>query len=187
MRIKALRPFGALAAVSALALIAACSESPAEPSANAEPTVADAEEFIGRVEDWMRDFGEYSARIDWVNATYITHDTDWLSSRVAAEGVEKGVEFANEAKRFNDLELPADMRRKIELIKLGVNLPAPEKPGAARELAKVNTRMASTYSTGKAEIDGKMVPGVDLEEMMGTVRDPAKLQEMWVKWREITI
>ena len=186
---KTARRLGALAAVSALAL-AACSQQPSAPAGETETAAAsvdDAQAFIEKVETFYRDFGEYSARIDWVNATYINYDTDWLASRVAAEGTEMGVKFANDAKRFNDLELPADMRRKIELIKLGLNLPAPERPGAAKELAEINTRMASTYATGKIELDGKMVPGVDLEEMMGTVRDPAKLQEMWTKWREITV
>ncbi|PQA88810.1 M2 family metallopeptidase [Hyphococcus luteus] len=187
---KILRRAGAAAAISALALAAACSPEPAEPSGTDEtaaPTVEDAKEFIARVEDWYRDFGEYSARIQWVNATYITYDTDWLSSRVAAEGTEMGVKFANEAKRFNDLDLPAEMRRKIEFIKLGLNLPAPEKPGAAKELADINTRMGSTYATGKIELDGETVARVDLEEMMGTVRDPDKLEEIWVKWREIPV
>lgn len=186
-RNNVLRRAGAIAAVSVLALAAACGEKPAAPSAAVGATIEDAEAFIARVEDWQRDFGEYSARIDWLNATYINYDSDWLSSRVAAEGVEQGVAFANEAKKFNGLDLPADLRRKIELIKLGVNLPAPEKPGAARTLAELNTRMATTYSTGKIELDGKMVPGVDLEEMMGTVRDPEKLQEIWTKWRDLTI
>ncbi len=182
-----LRRAGALAAVSALALAAACSQGPAETPETGAPTVEEADEFITGVEDWYRDFGEYSARINWVNATYINYDTDWLASRVAAEGTEMGVKFANEAKRFNDLDLPAEMRRKIEFIKLGLNLPAPEKPGAAKELAQINTRMASTYATGKIELDGETVARVDLEEMMGTVRDPAKLEEIWVKWREIPV
>ncbi len=180
------RPFGALAAVSAFALIAACADN-STPAASAAPTVEDAAAFIEEVEAFYRDFGEYSARISWVNATYINYDTDWLNTRVAAEGTETGVRFANEAKRFNDLELPEEMRRKIELIKLGLNLPAPERPGAAKELSEINTRMASTYATGKIELDGELVARVDLEEVMGTIRDPQKLQEIWVKWREVPI
>lgn len=185
------RTLGVLAAVSALALATACSNgetTSAQPEQTAsEPTVAEAQEFIEKVETFYRDFGEYSARIAWVNSTYINYDTDWLNTRVSAEGTEMGVKFANEAKRFNDLELPDEMRRKIELIKLGLNLPAPERPGAAKELSEINTRMSSAYATGKIELDGAQVPRVDLEEMMGTVRDPQKLQEIWVKWREVPV
>ena len=189
-----------LGAVSAIALLAACNPeagTSAAQSAATQPnptaaqnnavSVADAEEFITRVEKFNRDFGEYAARIYWVNSTYINYDTDWLATKVGAEGTEMGVKFANEAKRYNGLDLPADMRRKIEFIKLGLNIPAPEREGAAQELSELNTRMGSTYATGKIDLDGVETPRVDLEEMMGSVRDPQKLQEIWVKWREVPV
>ena len=148
-------------------------------------TAADAQAFIERYETWLRDFGEFSARTQWVQATYINFDTNWLAARVDAEGTEMGVAFANEAKKFNGLELDPVARRKIERIKLGLNLPAPERPGAAAELATINTRMGATYETGKIELDGVMTPRTDLEAMMGEIRDPEKLQEIWTKWREV--
>ena len=190
-----------LAAVSALALVAACDagapgdanvqdtaiEATDNGDAAAAPSVDEARAFIEEVEKFYREFGEYSARVAWTQATNITYDTDWLVTKVDAEGTEMGVKFANRAKRFNDLELPAEMRRKIEAIKLGLNLPAPERPGAAQELAELNTRMGSTYATGKIELDGEQVARNDLETMMGTVRDPERLQEIWVKWREVPV
>ncbi|HSM08258.1 MAG TPA: M2 family metallopeptidase, partial [Gemmatimonadota bacterium] len=112
---------------------------------------------------------------------------DWLRARVRAEGTKQSVRFANEAKRFNDVELPDDLRRKIELIKLGVNLPAPERPGAADSLAALVTRMSTTYATGKIDLDGELVARDELEDRMGTVRDPDELREMWVKWREVPV
>ena len=204
------RPFGALAAVSMFALAAACGQEaetaapaavppqndkiealadapePAPASADA-PAAEDADEFIARVETFYRDFGEYAARIAWVNQTYINFDTDWLITKVSAEGTEMGVKFANEAKRFNDVQLSEDARRKIELIKLGLNIPAPERPGAAQELSEINTRMGSTYAVGKIELDGVETPRVALEAMMGEIRDPDKLEEIWLKWREIPV
>ncbi len=203
MRIRnSKRPLGVLAAVSSLALVAACSEqqtaddtsaganenaAAAVEEAQGAASVEDAAAFIEGVETWSRDFGEYGARVAWVQATYINYDTNWLVTRADTEATEMGVKFANQAKRFNDVELPAEMRRKIEAIKLGLNLPAPERPGAAAELAEINTRMGSTYATGKIELDGEEVGRNDLEEMMGTVRDPARLQEIWTKWRAVPI
>lgn len=151
------------------------------------PDVDDAREFVERVEAFQRDFGEYSARVAWVNATYITHDTNWLQARTDAEDTRQRVRFASEAKRFNDVDLPNGLRRKIDLIKLGVNLPAPDRPGAAASLAELTTRMTTTYATGKIELDGELVARDELEERMGTVRDPDVLREMWVKWREVPI
>ena len=200
------RSIGASAAISLLALTVACSEQSA--SSNTAPvasegtsetasstannpdntaTVEDAAAFISKVEDWYREFGEYGARVAWVQATYINFDTNWLVTKMSTESTEMGVKFANEAKAFNDIELPAVMRRKVEAIKLGLNLPAPERPGAASELSEISTRMGSTYATGKIDLDGAEVPRNDLEAMMGTVRNPDKLQEIWTKWREVPV
>ena len=50
--------------------------------------------------------------------------------------------------------MPADARRKLELLKLGLTLPAPSRPGAAQDLSEITTRLSSTYSTGKIEFEG---------------------------------
>lgn len=184
--------------VSAAALIIGCGDqtggsAPAQPPEGetqtlveeAAPTREDAAAFIERVEKWTREFGEYYARVSWVQATYINYDTNWLVTKADTEFTEQGVKFANEAKRFNGLDLPEEMTRKLEAIKLGVNLPAPERPGAAAELAEINTRMGAAYETGKINLNGEDVPRSTLETMMGEVRDPAKLQEIWTKWRDV--
>ncbi len=150
-------------------------------------TEQDAAEFIAEVEQFSREYGEYAARIAWAQATNITFDTNWLATRADTEATEMGVKFANRAKDFNDIELPAEMRRKMNKIKLGVNLPAPTREGAAAELAAISTRMSSTYATGKIELDGEMVSGNDLEALMGTVRDPELLEYMWTAWREMPV
>lgn len=189
-----------MAAGAAAAALLACSQpasngasgeeagGAAPAGATAPATVEDARAFVERVETELDDFLEYSARVYWMYENFINYDTEWLAERVGAEGTKRAVRYANEAKRFNDLDLTAepDLARKIALIKLGLTLPAPETEGAAEELSKLNTRLSSTYSTGTVELDGEEVPLVDLEERMGTVRDPALLQEMWVKWREIS-
>jgi peptidyl-dipeptidase A len=199
MKTAAKHHVGALLLVLFLALAAGCGEQTATTSQGGQQTVAtpdqengsvsvdDAAEFIAEVEKFYREFGEYSARVAWGRATNITFDSNWLATKAGAEGTRMGVKFANQAKQFNDLELPAEMRRKIESIKLGINLPAPSRDGAAEELAEINTRMGSTYATGKIELDGEQVARNDLEEMMGTIRDPGRLQEIWTKWREVPV
>ena len=178
-----------LVAIALSAFIAACSagEPPAGDGLEGPATPAAAEAFVADVERESRDFGEYQARIDWLQANFINYDSDWLSSRVAAEGTEMGVGWANRAKEFNEVEVGGDTRRKLERIKLGVNLPAPSTAGAAQELAQVNTRMRSRYATGTIEFDGRTVPRADLEVMMGTERDADRLQEIWTKWREVPV
>ena len=115
-----------LAAITAVGLLA---PTTLDADDNAAPTVEDAVEFIAEVEQWRREYGEYAARVAWVQATYITFDTNWLATRADTEITRKGVEFANRAKAFNDVALPEPLRRKMEKIKLGVNLPAPTRDG----------------------------------------------------------
>jgi len=136
----------------------------------------------------MVEMNEYGSRIFWVNANFITDDTDWLASKAGAQFTKLGVDLANEAKRYNNLDLPPELARKMKFLKIGLTLPAPSKvEGAAEELAEISTWLGSTYAKGEIEMDGKRVPRNDLEEMMGTVRDPEVLQEMWTKWRQVSV
>lgn len=155
---------------------------------NAQPTVAEAQQFIEKAEKSLTEMGEYGARIFWVNANFITDDTDWLATKVGAEYTKLGVDLANQAKRFNDLDLPPKLARKMKFLKIGLTLPAPSKvEGAAEELSEISTWLGSTYAKGSIEMDGVIVPRNDLEEKMGTVRDPEILQEMWTKWRQVSV
>lgn len=182
-----IRPFSLLTPALACLGLFALTLTPALADDHGAPTVEDAAAFIEEVETWSREYGEYAARVAWLQATYINYDSNWLATRADTEATEKGVAFANRAKDFNDVELPAEMRRKMEKIKLGVNLPAPTRAGAAGQLAEINTRMGSTYATGKIELDGELVPRNELEVLMGTERDPERLAEIWTKWREVPV
>jgi len=180
-----LKIFVTAACLSILASSPAWAESAS--SAPSAPSKSEAREFVERVEAEAQAFGQYAAKIAWVQATYITGDTNWLMTRVDAEGTEMAVRWANDAKRFNNLKLRKDLRRKLELLKLGVNVPAPTSEGSAAALANLTTRLGSTYAVGKIELDKTMVARNDLEEMMGTVRDPDRLLEIWQKWREVPV
>ena len=125
------------------------------------------------------------ARIAWVYNTYINYDTEWLLQRSDADGTEARVRLASGAARFANVELPPDHRRKVDLLRLGLTLPAPQREGAAEQLSQITTRLASIYSTGRIDYQGRQVTLDDLETLMGTERNPARLEEMWTKWHAI--
>src|SRR5690606_16797616 len=124
-------------------------EIAANPPAPASAETAAA--FVADAEQRLAALSEEAARIQWTRATNITFDTMWLESKINAEYTGLQVELANGAARFNDVEVPADVRRKLNLLRLGIVLPAPNRPGAAAELADITTRLDSTYATGKFE------------------------------------
>ncbi|MBI0475121.1 peptidase M2 family protein [Sphingomonas sp. MA1305] len=178
-------------AVSFLALAGALTAGPvlaqtAPAAATAgTPTAAQADAWVAGVEKEAAQLGVDAARVSWVNATYITDDTDALAAKSGAEMTEKAVEWAKGAARFNGTPgLSYDTKRKLDLLRNGVGLPAPTTPGAADELSTLTTRMSSSYGKGKGSLNGQPINGSDIEAAMGTERDPAKLKEMWTSWHD---
>ena len=103
-----------------------------------------------------------------------------------AQAAKLSTRLANEAKRFNDLSLPADMRRKMDGLKRGSNFPAPEKEGAAEKLAKIMTGLEATYGTGKFEHNGETINLGQASDIIASSRDPEELQAVWEGWRTIS-
>ncbi len=168
--------------VSAIALCVAM-PALAQTAAPTNPTAAEADAFVAQVEKEYADFGVYGAQVAWVNATYITDDTDALSARVGTQGTEMGVRFAKQAALFAKAPgLSYDTKRKLDFLRNGLTLPAPSTEGAAAELNVIATRLNSSYGKGKGTRKGVETNGSDLEEAMGTSRDPAELSEMWTSW-----
>ena len=161
--------------------------TPPAASAQGAPTVEEATAYVAAAETELRALSERQARTSWVFNNFITYDTEWLNQRSDAEGTEIAVRLASGAARFQNVpNLPADVQRKLLLLRLALTLPAPQTPGAAAQLSELTTRMASLYSSSKIDYHGRQVPLDDLEEMMGTIHDPAQLQEIWTKWHAIS-
>ncbi len=167
---------------STVALAAAlCFAAPALAQATATPAEADA--FVAMAEKQLADISVYGAQVAWINNTYLTEDTDAVASRVGAETTELQVRFANDAAKYINLAgLSYDTKRKLDVLRGGITLPAPTTAGAAAELNTLATRLNSAYGKGKGTLNGQPINGSDIEEKMGTSRNPAELSEMWASW-----
>jgi peptidyl-dipeptidase A len=159
-------------------------EAPPEAAPDA-PTAAEADAFIARAERELAEFGVISARAQWVNATYITPDTDALAAHFGTIGTEMQVRLANEAARFQNAPgLSPDTRRKLDILRASLTLPAPTTPGAAAELNRIATDLQSQYGRGRGTMNGETLTGNEIEARMGTVRNPDQLKEMWTSWND---
>ena len=175
----------AMASSLVLALVLSGAVALATAPGNATATAADADAFVAKAEKQLADISIEGNRAGWINATYITDDTDAMAAEVSARQTELQVQFATEAAKYQNVPgLSPDTKRKLDLIRNGITLPAPTRPGAANELATIATRLASSYGKGKGTLDGKPINGSDIEAAMGTTRDPAKLKEMWTSWND---
>jgi len=152
---------------------------------SANPSVAEAEAFLSRAEKDLFDFSVEGGRVAWVNNTYITDDTDALAAKYGEIGTEKSVQYALEAAKYQNVSgLSAEAKRKLDILRGGLVLPAPTTPGAAKELSEIATRLNSSYGKGKGTLKGQPINGSDIEAEMGTNRNPEELKEMWVSWHD---
>ncbi len=178
-----------LAASAAALLLTAASAGPpvsAQPAATAAPTAAEAADFVARAEADLAKANEYANRASWVRATDITTDTMWLEAKANAELTDLQVRYATGAARFDGLPLDPALRRKLNLMKINVTLPAPSRPGAADEMAGIESKLDSTYSTGKFVYQGKTLTLDDMEDVLAKSRDPAELKTVWEGWHTVS-
>jgi peptidyl-dipeptidase A len=169
------------AAVAATVFAPQASAAPARA-----PTAAEARAFVDRAEAELDKLSEYVARASWVQATYITEDTNWLSAKANAELTEASVRLAKEAARFKSVQLDPVTRRKLYLLGQALVIPAPSRPGAAQRLAELQTQLDTLYSTGKFEWKGKTLTLDDMEDLLRTSRDPAEIRAVWEGWRKVS-
>ncbi|MCP9222986.1 M2 family metallopeptidase [Erythrobacter sp. LQ02-29] len=161
-------------------------DAPSEVAADYPMTPEGAKAWVAAVEKDLFDFSVDAARTQWVNATYITDDTDALAAKSGAEGTEKSVTYALEAAEYAEVPgLDPDVKRKLDILRNGIVLPAPTTPGAATELAEIATGLQSQYGKGKGTLNGKPISGSDIEAEMGNLEHtPAEFEEMWTSWHD---
>lgn len=149
--------------------------------------MADAAAFIERAEEDLLEAWQHSARASWVQATYITQDTEILAARASEEATALSVQLAQEAAKFRDLELPYDLDRKLSLLRLALTVPAPNTPEDTKELARIQTSMESTYGRGKyCPDEGTCWDLQVMSKMLVESRDPEHLLEVWKGWRTVS-
>lgn len=191
MTSKTFRKFLMIGAALAALGAGACATMPAgketasatAPGASADDALA----FLANAEKTLAELNEYASRANWVQATNITFDSNYIAARANAEATETLVNLANESKRFDATPLPPDAARKMKLLKLALTLPAPRREGAAAEIAAIGTRLETTYSTGKLEYKGKQITLDDAADIMATSRNPAELKAVWEGWHKISV
>ena len=150
------------------------------------PTVQDAATFMERAEARLMNLWIHAGRTDWVKSTYITGDTETLAAEANERAIGANVSLAKEASRFDGLQLPDELARKFNLLKLSLTTATPADPKLAQELTRILASMEGTYGKGKyCPQPGKCEDLEELSRTMAESRDPAKLLDAWRGWRTI--
>ena len=99
-------------------------EPAAPPVAAAKPTPAEAKAFADDAETKLAALNEYAQHVQWMGATFINYDTEWLQTRADAALNEAQVSLALQAAKYNDVDVDAVTRRKLLLLRVSQVLPA---------------------------------------------------------------
>ena len=161
---------------------------PVTAMARASDQAAEAEAFVDSAEAVLMDLSRRASHAQWVQATYITYDTDLLASQANERLLGARVDFAQRAARYTDVPgLDPNVRRKLGILRSGLVIPAPSDPAKTAEVARLQTSLESRYGRGEyCRPDGECFDLEEMTELLATSRDEALLRELWVGWRTVS-
>jgi peptidyl-dipeptidase A len=156
-------------------------------------TEADARKLVEEASARLMELGVEASRAQWVQSTYINYDTEMLAAQRNEVLLTAAVEYAQRATRFNDVKLPEDLRRQIDLLKRSLTLPAPSDPQKTGELTRLAASLESQYGSGKyCPTSGPQgAKGDDckdlteLENILSENRDPKVQLDVWTGWHSV--
>ena len=173
-----------------LLLMSSCTDNPNMASTSGPATKEEAEKFLADAEKRLLDLNIKGSRADWVKSTFVTDDTESIAAEANEVLIGATTELAEQARRYEALDLPPDDKRKLKLLKLALTLPAPKDPAERAELTKIAASMEGDYGKGKYCPDNdqsKCMSLPQLEERMANSRDPEELKRIWVGWHQIAV
>ena len=172
-----------------LALVTSCSNPGSVSTSSGKGTPAEAEKFITDAQAKLFDLNIKYSRADWVKSVFITDDTEAVSAEANKQVIAATTEFAEQAKRFDGLDLPYDVARKMRLLKLSLVLPAPSNPAEREEITKLAASLEGDYGKGKYCPEGDKGKCMGIDELgvtMANSRSPEELKKTWLGWHQIS-
>ena len=179
--------------IFAATLLAPISVS-AQPPRTA-PTPAEAQAFMDHAETDLLALASEAQRATWVQETYITDDTEAIASKANERLALRANEIVIAARRFDKLQLPPKLARKLMLLRLNGS---PTDPKLVAELTQTAAALDGMYGKGKycrpssspqssASADSaKNCLGIEeLDVLMAQSRDPKELLDLWQGWHTI--
>ncbi len=173
----------------AAACLVLAAMTPARAAEAPKPNVEEAKKFIEEAEARLLTLSTEAERANWVQATFITADTEILAALANQRLIDATVELVKKSRRFEGLRLPPELARKLALLKVSLTLATPSDPKESEELTRVVASMEGAYGRGKYCPGGDRTKCLDLQEItriMATSRDPGQLLDVWRGWRTIS-
>jgi peptidyl-dipeptidase A len=180
----------AVAALPAAALVRADLSADQSPRSGATPTAAEAKAFLDRVNETMLRLGITSAQAGWVQQNFITDDTNALTAAADQAFIDATARFAKEATKFDEVAVPPDQRRQLNLLKLSLVMATPADPKEAEELTKTVAELRSAYGKGKWCPEPSKPDSCknidDITKTLAESRDEKEQRAAWEGWHTIS-
>ena len=169
---------------SIAALAAGCQAS------TAAPTAADAKQFLDEVDATFTRLSLDANRAGWVGQNFITADTEAMDARATQAIADAASRFAKQAVRFDPVEVPADQRRQLNLLKVSLVIATPSDPKESEELTTLVSSMRGVYGKGKWCPDAAKPEACmnidDITKLMATSRNEKEIRQAWEGWHTIS-
>jgi len=152
-------------------------------------STAEAQAFVESAEKRLLDLWSRSDRASWVQNNFITEDTERIAAQAQKDVIAATTELAVSATRFDKLDLPYDVARKLKLLKLSLTLPAPGNAANQTELTEISASLESDYGKGRYCPEGAEKKCLDINDMtriLATSRNPDELLRVWRGWHTIS-
>jgi peptidyl-dipeptidase A len=159
-------------------------------STSSTPTAADAKAFLDTVDSTLKRLFIEANQAGWVAQNFITEDTEALDARMTQLVADTIARYAKESVKFDKVEVPADERRQLDLLKLSLVLATPAHAREAEEVSRLVSSMRGVYGKGKwcgdpAKPD-KCLNIDDVTKVMASSRNEKELRQVWEGWHTIS-
>jgi peptidyl-dipeptidase A len=176
------------AVVLALAGVAGCSGAQPPTSKNGEAGLTS---FLEEANQTLLRLSNEANQAGWVQQTYITPDTDAISSRADQAYTTAVTDYAKKAARFDARSGTPSELRQLTVLKNTLTLAAPADAKEAEEVTRLVTTMGSTYGRGKycpkgETSDEACLDIEEITEILAKDRDPRRLLDVWEGWHTIS-
>jgi peptidyl-dipeptidase A len=171
-----------------------CFASAQGPATSSTATAAEAQAFVDRANTELLKVNTDAGHADWTAETDITDDTEATSARLNEQSTALTLHLTAESRRFDHVQLPAQLRRQITLLQ--VTAPAaPKEPDLLAEQTQLAAQLTGMYGKGKFCPDtpvgseptsGAKCMGIDqISAIMAKSNDLVELTKLWVGWHAI--
>ncbi|WP_082087060.1 M2 family metallopeptidase [Teredinibacter purpureus] len=143
--------------------------------------------FLAEAEDAIADASVFYSHAAWLSATYINMDSQHVEARAFKDFTLKTVKYAMQVKHWDNVTLDPVTRRKLNVLRAGLDFPSPNDEMLATELSEIAAKMQALYGEGKyCRETGECFNLIEMSQFLAKSDDPKLMQEMWEGWRTIS-